>query len=76
MKIGLFYGSTTCYTEIAAEKIQAVIGGDLVELHNIKEVALADCLDYDFIIFGLFGSKKLNFNWKKNHLKYFYMEIK
>jgi flavodoxin II len=53
MKIGLFYGSTTCYTEIAAEKIQAVIGGDLVELHNIKEVALAGCLDYDFIIFGI-----------------------
>jgi flavodoxin II len=53
MKIGLFYGSTTCYTEIAAEKIQAVIGADLVELHNIKEVPLAKCLDYDFIIFGI-----------------------
>ena len=53
MKIGLFYGSTTCYTEIAAEKIQAAIGADLVDLHNIKETALAKCLDYDLIIFGI-----------------------
>jgi len=36
MKIGLFYGSSTCYTEIAAEKIQAFIGTDIVDLFNIK----------------------------------------
>ncbi|MGR5543036.1 flavodoxin FldB, partial [Vibrio campbellii] len=24
MKIGLFYGSTTCYTEMAAEKMRAI----------------------------------------------------
>ncbi len=53
MKIGLFYGSTTCYTEIAAEKIQATIGEGLVELHNIKDVPLKNCLDYDFIILGI-----------------------
>jgi flavodoxin II len=53
MKIGLFYGSTTCYTEIAAEKIQAAIGAELVELLNIKDVSLASCLDYDLIIFGI-----------------------
>ncbi|MCW8832582.1 MAG: flavodoxin FldB [Colwellia sp.] len=53
MKIGLFYGSTTCYTEIAAEKIQATIGEELVDLHNIKDVPLAQCLDYDVIILGI-----------------------
>ena len=53
MKIGLFYGSTTCYTEIAAEKIQATIGAELIELHNIKDEPLTCCLDYDFIIFGI-----------------------
>ena len=53
MKIGLFYGSTTCYTEIAAEKIQATIGAELIELHNLKNEPLAHCLDYDFIIFGI-----------------------
>jgi flavodoxin II len=53
MKIGLFYGSTTCYTEIVAEKIQAAIGEDLVDIFNIKDQPLTLCLDYDFIIFGI-----------------------
>ncbi|HCJ7308926.1 TPA: flavodoxin FldB, partial [Enterobacter hormaechei subsp. xiangfangensis] len=26
MNIGLFYGSSTCYTEMAAEKIRDIIG--------------------------------------------------
>ena len=53
MKIGLFYGSSTCYTEIAAEKIQEVIGENIVELHNIKDIPLQHCLSFDFIIFGI-----------------------
>ena len=53
MKIGLFYGSTTCYTEIAAEKIQQFIGEDIVELHNIKDVPLARMKDYDYLILGI-----------------------
>ncbi|WP_286265269.1 flavodoxin FldB [Thalassotalea atypica] len=53
MKIGLFYGSTTCYTEIAAEKIQATLGADIVDLHNIKDVNLSLSLEYDFLIYGI-----------------------
>lgn len=53
MKIGLFYGSTTCYTEIVAEKIQALIGADTVELNNIKQVSLSKMADYDILILGL-----------------------
>jgi len=58
MKIGLFYGSTTCYTEMAAEKIQAAIGDNeqqqpIVELHNIKDEPLSYCTDYDILIFGI-----------------------
>ncbi|WP_448211937.1 flavodoxin FldB [Colwellia sp. MEBiC06753] len=60
MKIGLFYGSTTCYTEIAAEKIQATIqatgnntGCNLVELNNIKDVSLSLIADYDLLILGI-----------------------
>ncbi|QDP00497.1 flavodoxin FldB [Thalassotalea sp. PS06] len=53
MKIGLFYGSTTCYTEMAAEKIQATMGAELVEIFNIKDVALAECEAFDIIIFGI-----------------------
>ncbi len=53
MKIGLFYGSTTCYTEIMAEKIQTIIGADIVDIFNIKDQPLILCLDYDFIILGI-----------------------
>ena len=53
MKIGLFYGSTTCYTEIAAEKMRDILGADLLELHNIKDESLTKAQQYDFIIFGI-----------------------
>ena len=36
-KIGLFYGSSTCYTEIAAEKIREQFGAELVDLHNVAD---------------------------------------
>ncbi|RUO78278.1 flavodoxin FldB [Pseudidiomarina taiwanensis] len=53
VKIGLFYGSTTCFTEIAAEKIQAQFAPGQVELFNIKDTPLQACEDYAVIIFGL-----------------------
>ncbi len=53
MKIGLFYGSTTCYTEIAAEKISEVIGTELVDIFNIKETPLSKTLEYDILILGI-----------------------
>jgi len=57
LQIGLFYGSTTCYTEIAAEKIRdqlnADLGADTVQLHNIKDEPLALAESYDILIFGL-----------------------
>ena len=53
MQIGLFFGSTTCYTEMAAEKIRDIIGADIVGLHNIKDEPLKNAEQYDFIIFGI-----------------------
>lgn len=57
MKIGLFYGSTTCYTEMAAEKIQAkinqLVGYASVELFNIKDVALSQTQGFEILIFGI-----------------------
>lgn len=57
LSIGLFYGSTTCYTEMAAEKIQAQLNSlfdeQIVSLHNIQDVNLKHCEDYDIIIFGI-----------------------
>jgi len=60
MKIGLFYGSTTCYTEMAAEKIQQHFTETLVnpleltvELFNIKDTALSKIADFDLVILGI-----------------------
>ena len=53
MKIGLFYGSSTCYTEMAAEKIRDVIGDELVTLHNLKEEAPQLMEQYDMLILGI-----------------------
>lgn len=56
-KIGLFYGSTTCYTEMASEKIQEnlnqLFDSPVVELHNIKDVALQKAEEYDVLLFGI-----------------------
>ena len=56
MQIGLFFGSTTCYTEMAAEKIRDLIGDDIVSLHNIKDEPLKNAEQYDFIICLLYTS--------------------
>jgi len=53
MNIGLFYGSTTCYTEIAAEKIQAAFNNYSVELYNIKDTPLTELANFDIIILGI-----------------------
>lgn len=55
--IGLFYGSTTCYTEMAAEKIQAefnqLFDADVVQLFNIKDTPLKQAETFDILIFGI-----------------------
>ncbi len=53
MKIGLFYGSTTFYTEMAAEKIRAFIGEDLVDIFNVKDTPLSLMNDYDLLVLGI-----------------------
>ena len=53
MNIGLVYGSTTCYTEIAAEKIQSQFPDGQITLMNLKDIALAECLSYDILILGI-----------------------
>ena len=53
MHIGLFYGSSTCYTQMVAEKIQALLGADLVTLYNLKETPIQTMAQYDALIFGI-----------------------
>lgn len=56
-KIGLFYGSTTCYTEMAAEKIQEnlnqLFDEQVVEVFNIKDTSLQKAESFDVLIFGI-----------------------
>lgn len=53
MHIGLFYGSSTCYTQMVAEKIQALLGADLITLHNLRETPVQTMAEYDTLIFGI-----------------------
>lgn len=56
ISIALFYGSSTCYTEMAAEKIQAEFKQQAnieIPLFNIKDVPLQQAEQYDTLIFGL-----------------------
>ncbi len=57
-QVGLFYGSTTCYTEIAAEKICDFFGKNSqqkpwIELHNIANSELYPMTDYQGLILGI-----------------------
>lgn len=53
MQIGLFYGSSTCYTEMVAEKIQNRLGSDLVTLHNLKDTPIQRMADYPVLLLGI-----------------------
>lgn len=66
--IGLFYGSSTCYTEIAAEKIQQIIGTDRVALHNLAEGCIDEMNDYDYLILGIptWDYGELQEDWENN----------
>ena len=57
-KIGLFYGSTTCYTEMAAEKIRDAIvstteGAIEVDLFDITDQSLALIEPFQQLILGI-----------------------
>lgn len=68
MQIGLFYGSSTCYTEMVAEKIQGILGSDLVTLHNLADTSVSVMSDYDILFLGIptwdFG--ELQADWGNN----------
>ena len=51
--IGLFYGSSTCYTEIVAEKIKNILSDELVDIYNIADEPISTALFYPYLIFGI-----------------------
>lgn len=60
-QIAIFYGSTTCYTEMASEKIQAELVAIAdeqgfkagVNIFDIKEHALEKSTQYDLVLYGI-----------------------
>lgn len=52
-KIGLFYGSDTGCTEEVANKIQELLGEDLVETIDVFDASTDDFSNYDQLILGL-----------------------
>ncbi|MBL0308514.1 MAG: flavodoxin [Bacteroidetes bacterium] len=57
MKIGLFYGTDTGNTErvakIIKEKLEATLGPDRIELHEIYHKKKEDMESFDFLILGM-----------------------
>jgi flavodoxin II len=51
--IGLFYGSSTCYTEMAAEKIQRQFAPDSVDVINIADTPMSEMQYYQQLILGI-----------------------
>lgn len=53
--VGLFYGSSTCYTEIVAEKITAVLNKEqhLVDLFNIADEPISTMNHYPRLLLGI-----------------------
>lgn len=51
--VGLFYGSSTCYTEIAAEKIAACLGEQVVDVHNLAQFPVEQMANYQNLILGI-----------------------
>ncbi|WP_317932052.1 flavodoxin FldB [Halioxenophilus sp. WMMB6] len=52
-QIALFYGSSTCYTEMAAEKIVAALGEENVDLFNIADEPIVTASFYPYLIMGI-----------------------
>lgn len=71
-KIGLFYGSSTCYTEMAAEKIRDAIhqltDSEPVTLHNIADDPVGLINQYDYLILGIptWDYGELQEDWEEN----------
>jgi len=71
-KIGLFYGSSTCYTEMAAEKIVEAInrlsGTELISLHNIASEPIELMTEYQYLVLGIptWDYGELQEDWESN----------
>jgi flavodoxin I len=65
-KIGLFYGTQTGKTEEIASMIQAQLGNDIVDIHEIADVTVGDLADYQYLIIGVptWNGGELSSDWE------------
>ena len=70
--IGLFYGSSTCYTEMAAEKIRDAINTNMqqpvVDVYNVADNSVHLLTEYDYLILGIptWDYGELQEDWETN----------
>jgi len=53
MKMGIFYGSSTGNTEMAAEKIQEQLGEIISGMHDVRKADVKQMLEYDMLFLGV-----------------------
>jgi len=51
--IGLFYGSSTCYTEMAGEKIKQQFNDGQIDIFNIADTPISQLTNYRQLILGI-----------------------
>lgn len=51
--VALFYGSSTCYTEMVADKIAAHLGPENVDIFNVSDEPMTTAEDYNAVIMGI-----------------------
>jgi len=49
-KIGIFYGSTEGNTEEVVQKVQAALGEDVADVHNVDSATADDMQKYDILV--------------------------
>ena len=53
MSLAIFYGSTTGNTQMAAEKIQELLGNHVDSMYSVDDAEPEDLLKYDVLLLGI-----------------------
>ena len=66
-KIGIFFGSTTGYTEEIAEKIASRLGIGKEDIHNVGDTKVEAVSPYDILLLGCstWGAGELQDDWNE-----------
>lgn len=64
--IGLFYGSDSGNTEKVAERLQALLGEERVQVHNVGDSEVTELEEYEYLILGIptYDEGELQSDWE------------